>query len=198
MLKAFHALHRAIVILLLFTMLIVTGIVLVAMVHDILHGNSIVSGDGILQSSIDAAFWRVHTSLILHSGEIFCFISAFALIAAFLLWLELRQLFKRRPRLILSCGILGETAISINQVGMLAQYEAETIEGVRKVHTIAESRKDGIQVRQTVAVEANRPLPSLAEEIQERVKRSLEYHLGFPVAGVQVTLQQSSITKTLT
>ncbi len=196
--KALHAVHRTIFILLLSAMLVIAVFVLAAMVHDMLHGNGVVSGAGILQSSIDTATRKLHASLILHSAEAFCVTLVVALMAALFLWLELRHLLRRKPRLVLSRGNLGEVAISLDQVGMLAQYEAETVDGVREVHTIAEPGKHGVQVRQTVAVEANRQLPSLAEEIQERVKRSLEYHLGFPVASVQVALRQSSITKTLT
>jgi uncharacterized alkaline shock family protein YloU len=102
-----------------------------------------------------------------------------------------------QPQLVLSRGHLGQVAISLDQIGILAQHEAESVEGVREVRTVAQAHKAGINVQQTVAVEPEQPLPALAEQIQQRVKQSLEYHLGFPVAAVRVQLQQASLSKAL-
>jgi uncharacterized alkaline shock family protein YloU len=118
------------------------------------------------------------------------------LLSLFLLWIELRHVLAQ-PQLVLSRGHLGQVAISLDQIGILAQHEAESVEGVREVRTVAQAHKAGINVQQTVAVEPEQPLPALAEQIQQRVKQSLEYHLGFPVAAVRVQLQQASLSKAL-
>jgi uncharacterized alkaline shock family protein YloU len=194
-LKALHGVHRFIVILVLCILFLIASIIIRTMLYDLFSGYHFASGAGMMHSSIDIAARRLHALLVLHSSEVFAITLAIAVVAAFLLWLELRHLLRRKPTLILSRGSLGEVAISLDQVGLLAQHEAEAIEGVREVHTIAESRKAGVKVRQIVAIEVDRQLPALAEEIQQRVKRSLEYHLGFPVIGVQVALQRTSLGK---
>ncbi len=120
-----------------------------------------------------------------------------ALLALFCIWLELRTVVRPLPRLILSRGSLGEVAINLDQISRLAQREAEHVSGVREVETVAQTHKGGIDVKQKVSVEPEMAYMPLAEQVQQRVKKSLEHHLGFPVASVEVLLQQASLRKSV-
>jgi uncharacterized alkaline shock family protein YloU len=194
-LKLSYSLNRAIVIVVLCAIFFAASIALLAIAHDLFLGYGFASERGLVDSSIDRAASRLHAFPVLHPGEIIYISLTIEALTAFFLWLELRGLVRRRPRLVLSRGTLGKVVISMDQVGLLAQHETEAIEGVREVHTFATSRKTGVEVRQTVAIEIDRQLPVVAEQIQQRVKQSLEYHLGFPVIGVQVALQRTSLSK---
>ena len=132
---------------------------------------------------------------LLHGTAIAAAALGIALLAWLLLAFVVRSMVQRTPRLVLSRGGLGEVAIDMRQVGMLAQHEAELVSGVREVDTAAESGKAGIDVQQTIAIEPEIAFAPLAEQVQQRVKRSLEFHLGFPVARVQVLLRHTAMRK---
>lgn len=190
-------LHRAIVVLLLCASLLGSLGIACATLHDLATRQALTGSHGLVSQGI--AWFSAETQFILHA-HVYALVGVLALVAlasAGLLWAEVGSLLTRSPRLVLSRGELGEVAISMDQVGLLAQREAEHVAGVREVRTFAASNKGGLQVQQTIAVEPNLQLPALAEEIQSRVKKSLEYHLGFPVSGVQVALQRASISRAL-
>ena len=88
-------------------------------------------------------------------------------------------------------------AINLDQISRLAQREAEHVSGVREVETTAHTLKDGINVKQKVSVEPEMAYMPLAEQVQQRVKKSLEHHLGFPVTSVEVLLQHASLRKSV-
>jgi uncharacterized alkaline shock family protein YloU len=147
------------------------------------------------QLETEGAAW-LNGQLDPHGGGVAATLVLLMLAALGLLFLELRRI-SVTPRLVLSRGALGEVAINLDQIGKLAQHEAEHVLGVREVETSAHSHKAGIAVKQRVAVEPEVAFAPLAEQVQQRVKQSLEYHLGFPVAGVQILLQHAPIRKTV-
>lgn len=120
-----------------------------------------------------------------------------AVLALAFLWLELRPFAQARPRLVLSRGGLGEVTVNLDQISRLAQREAEHVSGVREVETSTHTLKNGINVKQKVSVEPEMAYLPLAEQVQRRVKQSLEHHLGFPVASVEVLLQHASLRKSV-
>jgi hypothetical protein len=192
-----HHLHRGIVLVLLAALFAASAGTTWAIAHDLVLGTGLVGGHGLVAYSIAAVSHATAAALAGHVRLSLAVLVGVALVSAVLLWAELRWIFRSKPRLILSRGGMGEVAISMDQVGLLAQHEAERIDGVREVQTSAETGKQGLQVQQIIAVEPDRQLPALAEEIQQKVKRSLEYHLGFPVDSVRVALQRASISKAL-
>ena len=196
MLNAMNHLNRAIVTLLLLAISILGLSLGIALVHDLLSGRGINSGSDLSGLALNSVMEYTHRLLILHGWLVAGVSVIVAVLAALLLWGELKNVVAS-PQLILSRSHLGQVAISLDQVGILAQHEAETIPGVREARTVAESKKAGIEVQQMIAVEPKQLLPALAEEIQQRVKRSLEYHLGFPVVAVRIQLQQASLSKAL-
>ena len=139
----------------------------------------------------------LNTQLLLHGGVVLAVAFVVLLAALLLLWLELRTVVRPLPRLVLSSGGLGEVAINLDQISRLAQREAEHVSGVREVETVAHALKGGINVKQKVSVEPEMAYLPLAELVQQRVKKSLEHHLGFPVASVEVLLQHASLRKSV-
>ena len=196
--NAIDHVHRAAVILLLLAIGSVSLAGGSALGYDLLHAGSSAAGagTGILSRAVDSAAGRVHIVLSLHALPLLGALGAVTVGTLCLLWLELRGAVSQ-PQLILSRGHLGQIAISLKHVGVLAQREAEHVAGVREVRTATHAGKAGIEVQQTISVEPQHQLPALAEQIQHRIKQSLEYHLGFPVKTVRVQLQQASLSKAL-
>jgi uncharacterized alkaline shock family protein YloU len=145
------------------------------------------------------AQWSVWlgTQVELHGATICAISIAVAMVALGLIALELRTVVRPLPKLVLSRGGLGEVAINLDQISRLAQREAEHVLGVREVETTARTLRGGINVKQKVSVEPEVAYSPLAEQVQLRVKKSLEHHLGFPVASVEVLLQHSSLRKSV-
>lgn len=197
MTRFIHQLHCGIVLLLLAACLTGSAATAWAIAHDLVLGTGLIDGHGLVAHSIAAISHATAAAVAVHVRLCLTVLVSVAFVSAGLLWAELRRILRSKPRLILSRSGMGEVAISMDQVGLLAQHEAELVAGVREVQTSAETGKQGLQVQQTIAVEPDRQLPALAEEIQQRVKRSLEYHLGFPVESVRVALQRASISKAL-
>jgi uncharacterized alkaline shock family protein YloU len=195
--RGIHHLHRAVVLLLLAGCCAASVTTAVAIVHDLTLGTGLARGRGLVAHAMAATGATVTRVLTEQRNACLGVLAAIAIVSAILLWIELLSMLRSKPRLVLSRGSMGEVAISMEQVGLLAQHEAEHVEGVREVQTIAGSSKQGLLVQQTIAVEPDRQLPKLAEEVQQRVKQSLEYHLGYPVNSVRVALQRASISKAL-
>jgi hypothetical protein len=141
-----------------------------------------------------AAAWLTQQAAV-HGAGIAAAAAAIAIVSLVLATLVVRRMVQRTPRLVLSRGGLGEVVIDLRQVGLLAQHEAEQVTGVREVDTAATSGKTGLDVQQTIAVEPQFALTPLAEQIQRRVKQSLEFHLGLPVASVQVLLRHTTLSR---
>lgn len=132
--------------------------------------------------------------LLAHGAVVTLLLACFTLLCLGLLTLEFCQL-AVTPRLVLSRGALGDVTIRVDQVGKLAQREAEHVSGVREVKTSAQAGRAGIVVRQQIVVEPQFVFAMLAAQVQERVKQSLEHHLGLPVNRVQVMLQPTPMRK---
>jgi uncharacterized alkaline shock family protein YloU len=149
----------------------------------------------VTQLEAESASW-LNRLLLEHGVAVAALLAASLSLSVALLAAELRGLITP-PRLIISRGALGEVAIAVDQVGKLAQREAEHVSGVREVKTAAHSRRAGIAVRQQIAVEPQVVFAMVAAQVQERVKQSLEHHLGLPVHSVQVALHPTGMRKTV-
>lgn len=195
--KASCHLHRALVTLLLASVAVgATGIAYLLLYSRSIEGEY--AGPSSLTTRLLTS-WSGWLSIQagLHGAAVGAISIVVALLALCFIWLELRSVVRPLPRLILSRGTLGEVAINLDQISRLAQREAEHVSGVREVETIAQTHKGGIDVKQKVSVEPEMAYMPLAEQVQQRVKKSLEHHLGFPVASVEVLLQQASLRKSV-
>lgn len=160
--------------------------------------NGVWGGPGTRVSvAVDTAADWLAQQAAMHGAVILAAALAFALISLLLLLVMARHAFRRAPRLLLSRGTIGDVSVDLEQVGLLAQHEAERVTGVREVRTNASSTRSGLSVEQTVAVESEASFTTLAEQIQQRVKRSLEHHLGLPVATVRVLMRHTTLSRPL-
>lgn len=91
---------------------------------------------------------------------------------------------------------LGQVTLGRSMVRDLVQHVAEDVPGV--VHADEPEVKDGadglrISTRASLAWDAD--APSVGQQLQERVKDSVQTQLGLPVAEVHVTAQTTPVVK---
>jgi hypothetical protein len=112
--------------------------------------------------------------------------SIVALLSAMVLaFLELRPA-RRDARLTLKEDALGRVTVAHGVVRELVRREAGRIPGVIEVHPRFDVDRRGLRILCRVSVDPTASLAELTQQLQERVKASLEYHLGRPVAEMSV------------
>jgi uncharacterized alkaline shock family protein YloU len=117
--------------------------------------------------------------------------SAVALLLAIVLaFLELLPA-RRDTRLVVKQDALGRVTVTQDVVRELVRREAGLTAGIMEVHPRldVDNRGLGLRIQCRVSVDPTASLPELTEQFQERVKASIEHHLGRPVAEVSVNTQ---------
>jgi uncharacterized alkaline shock family protein YloU len=195
--KAVCHLHRAVITLLLLVIAAGGAGSAYVLVYSHSRGGDYAGPSSLTTRLLTQSTGWLQTQIGSHGGVISSVSIGIVVLTLFFVWLELRTVVRPLPRLVLSRGSLGQVAINLDQISRLAQREAERVSGVREVETVAQTHKGGIDVKQTVSVEPEMAYMPLAEQVQQRVKKSLEHHLGFPVASVEVLLQHASLRKSV-
>lgn len=115
--------------------------------------------------------------------------TALLLIALALLVLELKPPARRDKQMVLRDDTLGRVTVSRDGVAELARREAARIAGVWEFEPEVFEDSRGLRIRGRASLDPESNVPALAELVQERVKASVEQHLGRPVADIQVETQ---------
>jgi uncharacterized alkaline shock family protein YloU len=110
------------------------------------------------------------------------------LLAIVLALLELRPA-RRDARLTLKQDALGQVTVAHEVVRELVRREGRRIAGVMAVHPRLDVDRGELRIRCRVSVDPTASLPELTQQLQDRVKASIEHHLGRPVAEVSVDTQ---------
>jgi uncharacterized alkaline shock family protein YloU len=113
-------------------------------------------------------------------ASVVAFLSAMVLV-----FLELRPA-RRDARLTLKQDALGRVTVAHEVVRELVRREAGRIAGVMEVHPRFDEDSRGLRILCRVSVDPTASLPELTQQLQERVKASIEYHLGRPVTELSV------------
>lgn len=110
-----------------------------------------------------------------------------------LLYYELRPASMSEPQLVLQQDERGRMTVSLAGVRELANRAARQVAGVLEATTIVKAKAKGLRVLSRVSVDPTAKLVDLGEELQARVKATLEEHLGYPVTDVSVKTQLSPL-----
>jgi uncharacterized alkaline shock family protein YloU len=123
-----------------------------------------------------------------------------AIIGLVLVVLELWPITRlfRRPeakQYIVRQDTMGQVTVGRAMVRDFVQHEAEAVPGV--VHAEPEVRDgpNGLRLRTKTALAWDAEAPAVGQVLQERLKESVQTHLGLPVAEVTVTAQAAPIAK---
>lgn len=112
-----------------------------------------------------------------------------------LLYYELRPASMSEPRLVLQQEALGKMTVSLAGVRELASHAARQVAGVIEATTKVKAKAKGLRILSRVSVEPSAKLVDLGEQIQKRIKATLEENLGYPVANVSVKAQLSPLSQ---
>jgi hypothetical protein len=110
------------------------------------------------------------------------------LLAIVLVFFELRPA-RRDARLELKQDALGRVTVAHEVARELVRREAGRIAGIMDVHPRLDVDSRGLRILCRVSVDPTASLPELTQQLQERVKASIEHHLGRPVTEVSVDTQ---------
>lgn len=117
------------------------------------------------------------------------------IVGMLLLFIELRSHTTKVPALILIKDDLGQIAVSMSSIQDLANREAGTIDGVRESFTQAQNTSRGIHLQCRLSIAQNENAVQLGQLVQERIKTSVENHLGKPIAKIHLQTEMVPLGK---
>jgi uncharacterized alkaline shock family protein YloU len=122
-----------------------------------------------------------------------------ALVGLALLVLELwgpvrRLLGGRQPaRYVVRQDSLGQVTVDRTMVRDWVRHEAENVPGVVRAEPEVTDEKDGLHVSTRAAIAWDADAPGVGAALQQRIKDSVQAHLGLPVAEVRVSAQSAPL-----
>lgn len=113
------------------------------------------------------------------------------------LWGPVGQVFRKREakHYVVRHDPLGEVTVGRSAVRDWVQHDAESVPGVMHAEPEVKAGKDGLRVATRVSLAWDADAPSVGQVLQERIKESVQTHLGLPVAEVRVTAQTAPLAK---
>jgi uncharacterized alkaline shock family protein YloU len=134
--------------------------------------------------------WRFFAQLNSTNATIAVVILVLVVIAALILLIFEFNIFRRKPaQLVVHQDKLGQVTVALSSVLKLVGYEAAAIPGVVETRQEADKGPEGLRVniRALLLPEVN--APEVGHTLQERIQKSIQTHIGLPVAEVQVATQ---------
>ncbi len=89
---------------------------------------------------------------------------------------------------------LGEVTVDRSMVRDLVEHEATSLPGVVHAEPHVHDGPDGLRIAVHASLAWDAEAPSVGQSLQERIKDSVQTHLGLPVAQVQVTATRELLT----
>jgi uncharacterized alkaline shock family protein YloU len=180
--------NRILIILLSIVVLVGAGAVLLTTV-GLIHPEQAAASGALLAerlvqfTQLDSTTWRWTVLICL----------GIMLLALLLLVVELLP-GKRAPRTItLKDDKVGKVTVSLEGLRKLADREAGHVPGVVRARSDVAEVPPGLQISCKVFVDPSRSVPNMSEKLQERVKSSVEHHVGITVTQVQVETQVAPV-----
>jgi hypothetical protein len=93
---------------------------------------------------------------------------------------------------------LGAVTVRTASVYDLIQHTAAQMPDVLQVHPQIEMRQQVVHIRCRAALTHDASIPQVSAELQERIKRAVEHHLGMKVAGVAIQAQLEPLSEVVT
>lgn len=115
--------------------------------------------------------------------------------SALLLFMELRLPSRKIPELTVKKDNLGHITASMRSIQDLANREAEKIDGVLESTTTVKEASKGLHLQCQICVAPYASAAQLGQEVQERIKSSVENFLGKPIASIHLQTQIAPLAK---
>jgi uncharacterized alkaline shock family protein YloU len=113
------------------------------------------------------------------------------------LWGPVGQLFHQHhdKRYLIRQDALGQVTVERSMVRDVVQHEAQSVPGVLHAEPSVKDGKDGLHVSTRASLAWDADAPGTGQILQERIRESVQTHLGLPVAEVHVTAQTAPLPK---
>lgn len=115
--------------------------------------------------------------------------SAVVAVSLLLLILEMRPGTREPSRLVIKQDDMGRVTVALDSVRRLVDWEAARESGVMEAESQVTEESDGLQIRSRVSMNPQANAPEVAESLQERIKSTVEHHIGIHVSQVAVDTQ---------
>lgn len=111
------------------------------------------------------------------------------------LWGPVRRLLggEQAKRYVVRQDSLGQVTVDRTMVRDWVQHEAESVPGVLHAEPEVHDGKDGLHVSTRAAIAWDADAPGVGQVLQQRIKDSVQTHLGLPVAEVRVSAQSAPL-----
>lgn len=83
---------------------------------------------------------------------------------------------------------IGEISISLNSIENIAINASKKTNGVRETKTLVRKSDDGVEIEIRLVVMPDMSIPVITEDVQQRVKKSVEDTAGVIVKAVRVVV----------
>jgi hypothetical protein len=110
-------------------------------------------------------------------------------VALVLLFLELRPEPRPAARITLKADGNGRVTVPLDSVQKLVDWEAGHVAGVMRARSQVTKDANGLQIMCRISVDPASSVPDLSQELQERVKASVQHDVGLTVTEVSVDAQ---------
>jgi uncharacterized alkaline shock family protein YloU len=117
---------------------------------------------------------------------------ALVLVALVLLFLELRVRPRAARRITLKEDALGRVTVALDGVRELVDREAGRVAGVTRARSEVEEDDKGLRIVCRISVDPESSVPDMTQELRERLKTTVEHHVGLAVTQVSVDAQVAS------
>lgn len=111
------------------------------------------------------------------------------LISLLLLVLELLPGTREPSRLVIKQDGMGRVTVALDSVRQLVDWEAAQESGVMEAESQVRDEASGLRIRSRVSLDPQASVPEVAEMLQERIKNTVEQHVGRHVNQVAVDTQ---------
>src|SRR5262245_20291809 len=118
-----------------------------------------------------------------------------ALIGLAILILELFPRRREAARYVVRQDSQGTVTVERSSVADVVQHEALRAQGVLEGHPEVSSASDGLHLFTRTTVEPDVEAPALGQELQERIKTSVQSHMGLQVAEVRIATQTAPLER---
>lgn len=111
--------------------------------------------------------------------------------------LPIGNVFRRREtkQYVVRQDQLGQVTLSRTMVRDVVQHVAEAVPGVTHAEPEVKDGPDGLHLTTHASLAWDADAPAVGQQLQERIKDSVQTQLGLPVAEVRVTAQAAPIAK---
>lgn len=122
-------------------------------------------------------------------------LSAVLLLGIILLYLELRTLFAREPRVLILKDDLGKVELAESCIGSMIEYEARLFEQISSIKSRIVHKKDGTLIKSVIFVKPETKIEGISQNLRDRITDRLENQLGVQISGLTITAETAPAVK---